>query len=68
MEIEKITVKEAAKRLHKSEQFVRVGLQRNILPIGYAMQISKKKWTYYISPVKLKELIGGGENNGRSNI
>lgn len=58
LETEKITIKEAAKRLHKSEQFVRVGLQRNILPIGYAMQISNKKWTYYISPIKLKELTG----------
>lgn len=56
---EKVTIREAAKRLHKSEQFVRIGLQRNILPFGVAMQISNKKWTYYISPGKLNEFIGG---------
>lgn len=56
---EKITVREAAKRLHKSEQFIRIGMQRGILPIGYAMQISTKRWTYYISPVKIQELTGG---------
>lgn len=60
--MEKITVREAAKRMHKSEQFVRIGLQRNILPIGYAMQISNKRWSYYISPIKLNELTGGDTN------
>ena len=34
---EKVTIREAAKRLHKSEQFVKIGLQRNILPFGVAM-------------------------------
>lgn len=59
---EKVTIREAAKRLHKSEQFVRIGLQRNILPFGVAMQISNKKWTYYISPGKLREFIGGEDH------
>ena len=31
-----ITIKQAAERLGKSENFVRIGLQREILPIGYA--------------------------------
>mgnify|MGYP000860020790 CR=1 FL=1 len=32
----KVTVKRAAEILGKSQQFVRIGLQRNILPFGLA--------------------------------
>ncbi|WP_246231736.1 hypothetical protein [Sporosarcina jiandibaonis] len=52
-----VKVFEAAKLLGKSEQFVRIGLQRNILPFGFAVQMSSK-WTYHISPKLLKEYIG----------
>ncbi|WP_449354723.1 hypothetical protein ACUL41_18080 [Virgibacillus natechei] len=52
-----IKVSEAAKVLGKSEQFVRIGLQRDILPIGIAVQMSSK-WTYHISPKLLKEYVG----------
>ena len=37
-----IKVSEAAKVLGKSKQFVRIGLQRDILPIGIAIQMSSK--------------------------
>ena len=50
-------VKEAAKRLGKSEQFVRIGLQRGILPIGVAIKTSSR-WNYHISKKKLIEYIG----------
>lgn len=53
-----MTVKEAAKLLGKSEQFVRIGLQRGILPFGYAVKMSSK-WTYYISDHKMSECLGG---------
>lgn len=52
-----MTVKEAAKLLGKSEQFVRIGLQRGILPFGYAVKMSSK-WTYHISEHKIYEYIG----------
>ncbi len=52
-----IKVSDAAKVLGKSEQFVRIGLQRNLLPIGTAVQMSSK-WTYHISPKLLKEYAG----------
>lgn len=52
-----MTVKEAAKLLGKSEQFVRIGLQRGILPFGYAVKMSSK-WTYHISEHKLQEYLG----------
>lgn len=56
--MKKISVKETAKRLGKSEQFVRVGLQRGNLPFGTAVKMSSK-WTYHISPTLLEKYIGG---------
>lgn len=50
-------VSECAKLLGKSEQFVRIGLQRGILPFGYAVKMSSK-WTYHISKIKVEEYIG----------
>ena len=41
----KIKVTEAAALLHVSDQFVRIGMQRGILPIGTALKMSTK-WTY----------------------
>lgn len=57
MNIGKITVVEAAKILHVSDQFVRIGMQRNVLPIGTALKMSSK-WTYQISAGKLAEYSG----------
>lgn len=56
-------VKEAAKLLGKSEQFVRIGLQRGILPFGYAVKMSSK-WYYYISEHKVLEYLGKEKNYG----
>lgn len=55
--IGKITVIEAAKILHVSDQFVRIGLQRNALPIGTALKMSSK-WTYQISAALLAQYSG----------
>lgn len=52
-----ISVKEAAEILGVSQQFVRVGLQREKLPIGTAVKMSSR-WTYHISPKLLKEYVG----------
>lgn len=52
-----MTVNECAKLLGKSPQFVRIGLQRGILPFGYAIQMSSK-WTYHISESKVYEYLG----------
>ena len=55
----KVTVKRAAEILGKSQQFVRIGLQRNILPFGIAMQMpGKTTYTYHISPNKLCDYAG----------
>lgn len=53
----KITVMEAAKILHVSDQFVRIGMQRNVLPIGTALKMSSK-WTYQISEKLLAQYSG----------
>ncbi|TGE35922.1 hypothetical protein E4K67_22665 [Desulfosporosinus fructosivorans] len=63
-----ITVREASEILGKSDQFVRIGLQRGILPFGSAVKLSTK-WTYYISPDRFYEYVGKGvklfEEGGR---
>ena len=52
-----ITVSEAAKKLDKSEQFIRVALQMGTAPFGFAAR-NKTRWSYHISPKKLAEYIG----------
>lgn len=51
-----VPVAVAAKRLGKSQQFIRVGLQTQRLPFGTAVFI--KRWSYHISPKLLDEYIG----------
>lgn len=53
----KITVKEAAEIMGKCQQFVRVGLQRGLLPIGTAVK-ARERWNYYISPKLFYEYVG----------
>lgn len=53
-----MTVKEAAKRLGKTEQFVRIGLQQGVLPFGAAVKM-RGRYSYHISEHKLNEYIGG---------
>ncbi|AZK44800.1 helix-turn-helix domain-containing protein [Paenibacillus lentus] len=55
--LKNIPVAEAAKRLGKSKQFIRVGLQKQILPFGVAVQLSSK-FSYHISPKLLDDYIG----------
>lgn len=50
-------VAECAKLLGKSPQFVRIGLQRGILPFGYAIKMSTV-WTYHISEAKVYDYLG----------
>lgn len=57
MDTGKIKVTEAAAVLRVSDQFVRIGLQRGILPIGTAIKMSSK-WTYQISPRLLADYSG----------
>ena len=54
-------VVECARLLDKSPQFVRIGLQRGVLPFGYAIKMSSK-WTYHISESKVYEYLGKEQN------
>lgn len=58
MKSQNVSVKEAAQKLGKSEQFIRVGLQREKLPFGVAFQVSGRRYSYHISRKKLEEYIG----------
>lgn len=66
-----VTVAEAAKILGKSTQFVRVALQKQILPIGVAVQLTPGRWNYHISRHLLNnyigEITGGKENDTEKN-
>ena len=56
-ESKNISIAECAKRLGKSEQFVRVALQNGAVPFGFAVK-NKTMYSYHISPKKLEEYIG----------
>lgn len=53
-----MTIKEAAQKLKKSEQFIRVGLQQGRLPFGSAVKVSPNRWNYHISDKLFNEYIG----------
>ena len=60
-----MTVQEAAELMKKSPTFIRIGLQRNILPFGYAVKTGKERYSYFISREKFTEATGikfEGEN------
>lgn len=54
----KITVLEAAKLMGCDPQFVRIGLQQGVLPIGTAVKVGQKQYSYYISPKLFYEFTG----------
>jgi transcriptional regulator with XRE-family HTH domain len=56
---QKISVAETARRLGKSQQFIRVSLQRGIAPFGFATKVSGNAYDYHISPKLLDDYIGG---------
>ena len=56
-----ISVKKAAEIMGKSQQFIRIGLQRGILPFGSAVKMSSE-YTYYISPKLFSEYTGYEED------
>jgi hypothetical protein len=58
MNNETLTVQETAKLMGKSQDFVRIGLQRNLLPFGYAVKTGKERYSYFISRQKFTEATG----------
>ena len=60
---EKITVEMAARCLRKSNQAVRVNIQNGRLPIGRALQGAGSKFTYVITPERLRDEVGEARFN-----
>ena len=57
----KVSVALAAKLMNKGQQFVRVSLQRGLVPFGYAVRLSDPdsgKYDYYINPRQFCEYLG----------
>ncbi len=67
--IRKIMPELAAAMMGKGPQFVRIGLQRNLLPFGNAVPTGnigrKQKFSYYISPKLFMEYTGFTEKEIR---
>lgn len=53
-----IKVPTAAKIMGKSEQFVRIGLQRKLLPFGTAVKVSESRYSYHISAAQFCDYMG----------
>lgn len=54
-----ITVADVAERLGKSPQYIRVCLQKGLLPFGTACKMPHSStWSYVIFPQKFKEYVG----------
>lgn len=53
----RVKVKEAADILGTSQEYIRLGLQKGVLPIGTAVKMSSV-WTYHISPKLLEDYSG----------
>lgn len=71
----RVSVAEAAAILETSQEYVRLAMQKGVLPIGSAAKMSTR-WTYHISPKLLAEYAGcdvakaleeirGGTHNGK---
>jgi len=56
-EMKSIPINIVADLLGKSQQYVRIGLQQQRIPIGSAVQMSSE-WTYHVSYELLKNYIG----------
>lgn len=56
--LDNITVRDAARCLGKGEQFVRIGLQRGILPFGSAVPGTGQHYIYFINADKLRDYAG----------
>lgn len=49
---------DVARKLGKSPDFVRMGLQLGRLPFGTAVKVSEKRWSYHVSEKLLNDYLG----------
>jgi transcriptional regulator with XRE-family HTH domain len=55
---QRISIEEAARRLGKAPQFIRMALQNGVAPFGFATKVSGSTYDYHISPKLFAEYIG----------
>ena len=55
---QRVSIEEAARRLGKSQQFIRISLQNGVAPFGFATKGTGSTYDYHISPKLLDEYIG----------
>ena len=56
--MERIKVRDAAKELGVSEQFIRIGMQRGTLPIGSCVKLHNR-WNYCIPRARFDAYLQG---------
>ena len=56
----KVSIATAARLMNKGQQFVRIALQRNLVPFGFAVKIQEdgSRYDYYINPVEFCKYLG----------
>lgn len=53
-------IADVAARLNKSQQYIRICLQRGLFPFGTATKLpGSNRWNYVIFPAKFEEYVGG---------
>ena len=53
-----VKVQEAARTMGKSDQFIREGLKRGLLPFGVAIETRPSRFSYHISRKQFEEYLG----------
>lgn len=60
----KITIKKASELMGKSQSFVRIAMQRNLINIGVCLKKEgSKRYDYYINPKLFYEYLGENKKN-----
>ena len=56
----KVSIATAARLMNKGNQFVRVALQRQLVPFGFAVKLQEDgvKYDYYINPRDFAKYLG----------
>ena len=56
----KVSIATAARLMNKGQQFVRVALQRQLVPFGFAVKMrdDSSNYDYHINPVRFCEYLG----------
>ena len=65
----KIRIARAAQLMNKGPQFVRIALQRKLVPFGFAVQLEEGgRYDYYINPKQFCDYLGITEEELKTKI